>query len=128
MRMLRIEKSAIHGLGCFSDSIILPNTVIVEYTGEWINLRQAVHRNRRNARTRSDYILEVDGNTFIDGSIRGNISRFINHSCRPNCCIRRIGRRAFIVSLTRISVSGLGIRTRLSTANWRDQNSFMPVI
>jgi hypothetical protein len=29
--------------------------------------------------------MEIDPNTFIDAEYYGNMSRFINHSCNPNC-------------------------------------------
>jgi SET domain-containing protein len=31
------------------------------------------------------YIMELDPGIFVDGKKKGNLSRFINHSCDPNC-------------------------------------------
>lgn len=31
------------------------------------------------------YMLELDKDTLIDARYRSNESRFINHSCDPNC-------------------------------------------
>lgn len=31
------------------------------------------------------YIMELENGVFVDGKFRGNNSRFINHSCAPNC-------------------------------------------
>jgi hypothetical protein len=33
------------------------------------------------------YIMELDTNTVIDARYKGNVSRFINHSCDPNCAL-----------------------------------------
>ena len=35
------------------------------------------------------YIMELDQGFFVDGKRRGNDSRFINHSCEPNCELQR---------------------------------------
>ena len=31
------------------------------------------------------YIMELHAGVFVDGKHKGNLSRFINHSCDPNC-------------------------------------------
>jgi hypothetical protein len=31
------------------------------------------------------YIMELDPGIYVDGKKKGNLSRFINHSCDPNC-------------------------------------------
>jgi SET domain-containing protein len=39
---------------------------------------------------------------FLDGSRGGNAARYINHSCQPNCYVRRRPPHAFIVSQRRL--------------------------
>lgn len=34
------------------------------------------------------YMLALDDDTFIDATRKGNISRYFNHSCAPNCYMR----------------------------------------
>ena len=50
---------------------------ITEYTGRVLTLAQ-------EERSRSRYLFGI-GRKTIDGWVAGNIARFINHSCRPNC-------------------------------------------
>ena len=38
---------------------------------------------------RDFYIMELDNGLFVDGKYRGSNSRFINHSCDPNCELQR---------------------------------------
>jgi [histone H3]-lysine36 N-dimethyltransferase SETMAR len=70
---------------------------ICEYTGELLTKDEAMRRNAENeASGAMNYILcinerSLDGDSvdqlqfFIDPSRRGNIGRYANHSCRPNC-------------------------------------------
>merc|ERR1712137_1474279 len=31
------------------------------------------------------YIITIGGGKYVDASFKGNLGRFINHSCNPNC-------------------------------------------
>lgn len=35
------------------------------------------------------YIMELDSGLYVDGKFKGSVSRFINHSCEPNCELQR---------------------------------------
>ncbi|CBK19699.2 uncharacterized protein [Blastocystis hominis] len=68
----------------------------MEYVGEV--LRRAVAEDRIRTRCESrNYMLEVRENyanmvlhTYIDATHFGNESRFVNHSCDPNCAVHII--------------------------------------
>jgi hypothetical protein len=93
-----VRKSRIDGLGCFAISLIRQETLIAEYLGEIIDIEEAIRRNDRSSKHYSRYILTIDEKLFIDGAHAGNKSRFINHSCQPNCSVVRVGAHAFIVA------------------------------
>ena len=69
------------GLGLFATAPIARGAFIVEYFGERIPTPRAKARERMRG---SRYIYEVNSRWSIDGAARGNLARYINHSCRPN--------------------------------------------
>jgi SET domain-containing protein len=64
---------------------ITKNTRIVDYAGERISFRESVRRERVQLPRGKVWCFTLDRKTVIDGSVGGNIARFINHACRPNC-------------------------------------------
>ena len=65
------------GLGLFATRPIPKGKRIVEYTGPLIS-------NEIVDRSNGKYFFNVNKKWSIDGSVRSNIARYINHSCRPN--------------------------------------------
>ena len=60
---------------------------VIEYVGELIN--EATCHSRIKQYHERDiydyYFLTIDRDNIIDAYPRGNLSRFMNHSCDPNC-------------------------------------------
>lgn len=83
------------GFGLFASVPISSGTFICEYVGEIITPNQAsVRHNYNKKQGKRNYIFylgELFGAkpivTIIDPSVFGNIGRYINHSCEPNCQI-----------------------------------------
>ncbi len=100
---LLAQESPIHGLGCFALRDIPEGSTISEYTGEVIDLAEAIRRNDESSADYSELIIEVDDEHFLDGARAGNVSIFINHSCEANCYIEIIKGRPFFVALRTIS-------------------------
>ncbi len=67
------------GLGLFATREIEKGTRIVEYFGPLLDCRKPEMDAIENK-----YLFELDGRWTIDGSVRRNIARYANHSCRPN--------------------------------------------
>ena len=71
-------KRGTHGLGLFTTAAFKKGDLVTEYTGEKITTEEA---NRRGGQ----YLFEINDDWVVDGKERHNTSRYINHSCRPNC-------------------------------------------
>ncbi|XP_012235708.1 histone-lysine N-methyltransferase NSD2 isoform X2 [Linepithema humile] len=60
---------------------------VIEYVGEVID--EAEYRCRlyrkKELKNENFYFLTIDNNRTIDAEPKGNLSRFMNHSCAPNC-------------------------------------------
>ncbi|XP_037938473.1 probable histone-lysine N-methyltransferase CG1716 isoform X2 [Teleopsis dalmanni] len=82
-RVFRTEKK---GFGIMADVEILPGEFILEYVGEVIDGEEFDRRRDLYSldKNRHYYFMALRSDTIIDATIKGNISRFINHSCDPN--------------------------------------------
>lgn len=94
-----VRESEIQGLGAFATRRIPKGRRIIEYTGERITQAQADERYDDVAMSRHHtFLFTLDDDTVVDGAVDGNESRFINHSCDPNCQAFIEGDRIFIYS------------------------------
>mmetsp|Transcript_29285 Transcript_29285/g.44963 ORF Transcript_29285/g.44963 Transcript_29285/m.44963 type:complete len:674 (+) Transcript_29285:1-2022(+) len=86
-QQLRFDKSVIHAWGVFADEQISAGDMIVEYRGELIGNAVTEKREKiyEKAKIGSDYMFRIDGETVCDATKQGNVARFINASCDPNC-------------------------------------------
>ena len=84
-KYIKIGKSKIHGKGCFAKIDIPKGTYIIEYKGEKITKREAEKRGERDNKRGTVYIFELNKRYDIDGWIKGNEAKYINHSSYPNC-------------------------------------------
>jgi SET domain-containing protein len=62
---------------------IEPNDFIIEYTGELI--REYIADEREKQWSAASYFFRIDETWIIDATKKGNMARFMNHSCDPNC-------------------------------------------
>ena len=85
-RRLVVRRSPIHGRGVFALRPIPAGTRIIEYEGERIDDAEALVRYPETMNGENHtFVFEVAPDLNIDGGSGGNSSRFINHSCDPNC-------------------------------------------
>ncbi|KAJ2078005.1 histone methyltransferase set1 [Coemansia sp. RSA 988] len=91
-KRLRFSKSAIHDWGLFASEPIFQGEFVIEYIGECIRAELADLREEQYEREGigSSYLFRVDDDTVIDATKCGNVARFINHCCEPNCIARTI--------------------------------------
>ncbi|KAL5205606.1 hypothetical protein ABZP36_033815 [Zizania latifolia] len=74
------------GYGVVAEEDINKGEFVIEYVGEVIDDRtceQRLWKMKRQGDT-NFYLCEVSSNMVIDATNKGNMSRFINHSCEPN--------------------------------------------
>lgn len=86
-QQLRFDRSSIHAWGVFADEGINAGDMIVEYRGELIGNAVAEMREKEyeKANIGSDYMFRIDAFLVCDATKQGNVARFINASCDPNC-------------------------------------------
>jgi SET domain-containing protein len=86
------KKSKLHGYGVFALETINKNKRIIDYAGELISNRQSEAREDRYLSKGCIWVFRVNRNWSRDAAVGGNIARFINHSCTPNCWIEVDGK------------------------------------
>ena len=107
--MIRRDRSDIHGHGVYARVAIPAGYVIIEYRGERITKAESARREaRRLERVRrgldaSTMSFRLNQRYDLDGHRGGNMSRYINHSCAPNCRSERRRGRIWIVALRDIA-------------------------
>jgi hypothetical protein len=67
------------GLGLFATKPIKKGAKIVRYFGPLLDSRK-----RKDDAIENKYLFELNGRWTIDGSVRENVARYINHACKPN--------------------------------------------
>ena len=90
----RIERrrSSIDGYSVFAAERITKNTRIVDYDGELVrNGPDLDEREEGYLRQGHIWVFRVNRAWSRDANVGGNIARFINHSCRPNCYVHIAG-------------------------------------
>ena len=92
-----------HGKGVFALQDIAEGETIIEYVGEVITWDEAQDRHPHDpSDPNHTFYFHVDEDRVIDALYGGNSSRWINHSCDPNCEADEDGGRVFIKALRNI--------------------------
>jgi hypothetical protein len=82
------RKSRIHGWGVYASRPISKNTRIVDYAGEKISNQESLKRELRYIKRGHIWCFKLTNRTVVDAGVGGNVARFINHSCHPNCYVQ----------------------------------------
>src|SRR5690606_5562763 len=93
------KRSKIARFGLFATRDIKRGELIVEYKGKKL-LNGDVDFDDKRADHR--YIIELNKKWCLDGNIKDNPAKFINHSCVPNSFYQTTGRRVLVNSLKKI--------------------------
>jgi SET domain-containing protein len=89
-------RSAVHGYGVFAAERINKNTRIIDYAGELIHNNESEEREERYLAEGCVWVFRVNRNWSRDANVGGNIARFINHSCTPNCWFEVVDKTIWI--------------------------------
>jgi hypothetical protein len=87
------------GLGLFATKPIKKGTKIVRYFGPLLDCKK-----KKDDAVENKYLFELNGRWTIDGSVRENVARYINHACKPNAesDVRPRKRKVFIRAIKNI--------------------------
>ena len=85
------RRSKVHGLGLFAVTPIAKNARIIDYAGEKISHQESLRRECRYLKRGKIWCFQINRRWVRDASAGGNLARFINHSCRPNCYVQIVG-------------------------------------
>lgn len=98
-----LHPSPIQGLGAFATRRIRKGQRIIEYIGERITQDEADLRYDDESMERHHtFLFNLDDSTVLDAGNVHNESRYINHSCEPNCQALIDKKRIFIYALRTI--------------------------
>jgi SET domain-containing protein len=100
--LIEKRKSSIQGWGVFATLPIAKNKRIIHYAGEKITNRESLKREARYLKKGHIWCFKLNRLYVRDAAVGGNIARYINHSCTPNCYTRVVGDTIWIIAARNI--------------------------
>jgi uncharacterized protein len=102
-RRIQTRRSGVHGKGVFALQDLAEGETLIEYVGEVISWKEALRRHPHDpSDPNHTFYFHIDEDHVIDAKHGGNSSRWINHSCKPNCEADETKGRVFIKALRSI--------------------------
>lgn len=102
-KRIQVRRSGVHGKGVFALQDLAEGETIIEYVGEIISWDEAQDRHPHDpSDPNHTFYFHVNEDRVIDALYGGNSSRWINHSCGPNCEADEENDRIFIKALRNI--------------------------
>ena len=84
-RRLALRRSPIHGNGVFATCDIPAGIELIEYKGRLLRIAQADRIYADTSGTGHTFLFTLNERYLIDANVGGNVARWINHGCDPNC-------------------------------------------
>lgn len=66
------------------------DTFIMEYVGEVLDYAEFQRRAKIYDQNQHFYFMALNADEIVDATYKGNISRFINHSCDPTAETQKV--------------------------------------
>lgn len=90
-RLVYPIRTQFKGWGLAAGEYIPKNSFVMQYVGEIFNVDSdiGIKRIQKYKNSTCTYLMRIDNNEVIDPTTSGNVARFINHSCDPNCQTRK---------------------------------------
>ena len=96
---IEVLSSGVHGKGVFATRHMAAGERVIEYVGERISMAEAIRRHPHDAgQPEHTFYFHLDDGRVIDALYGGNDSKWINHSCRPNCEPDEVKGRIYILT------------------------------
>ena len=92
------RRSAISGWGVYAAEPIAEDRRIVEYKGALVPQDEAWRREQRYLPRQRIWIFTINGRWARDAGFGGNIARYVNHACNPNCYVEIFGHHIWIIA------------------------------
>ena len=90
-KKIEVRRSTIHGRGVFTLCAFEKGEKIIEYKGERIDWEEAERRHPHDpTQPNHTFYFSLEDGLVIDGRVKGNAAKWINHACKPNCEAREI--------------------------------------
>lgn len=84
-RKIVAKKSAIHGDGVFATAAIAAGERVIRYKGLLRSHDEVDALYGERPEDGHTFLFTLNEDYVIDANVDGNVARFINHSCAPNC-------------------------------------------
>lgn len=102
-KRIQVRRSGVHGKGVFALQDLAEGETLIEYVGEVISWDEAQDRHPHDPNDPNHtFYFHVNEDRVIDALYGGNSSRWINHSCDPNCEADEDNDRIFIKAIRNI--------------------------
>ena len=103
MKLYRVKKSNIdrNGKGLYATQDIKEGTRIINYVGKIITKKQT-EESERFDNSKPIYLFNLNNRYDLDGDVKSNIARLINHSCSNNCDYEGKGLKLWVVAVKNI--------------------------
>lgn len=84
-RSIIARRSPIHGTGVFAARDLPSGYTLIYYQGKRMTHAQANRHHEGDVESGHTFLFTLNDRYVLDGAQGGNSSRWMNHSCAPNC-------------------------------------------